>query len=260
MADDAATGATYLAYLAYQYGDAERLRVRCETHRLYSVVPDNFRGWVIEQCGVRSGMHVLDVGCGPGTYHTALIALAARVTGCDFSRGMVVEALANSRTNRYRAGLAQASAEALPFAEASFDRAMANHMLYHVPDIPLALREIRRVLRPGGRVVLATNDAGRGRLFELHERAARDCGFTPTEIASARFTLDDLPLVQSVFADAVMHRKTNAFAFPDAEPALRYYASCQIDEIEERAADGSHREPLMQRMQALIEEIVAREG
>jgi len=73
MPDDAATGAKYLAY---QYGDADRLRVRYETHRRYSVVPDNFRGWVIEQCGVRAGMHVLDVGCGPGTYHTPLIALS----------------------------------------------------------------------------------------------------------------------------------------------------------------------------------------
>lgn len=257
MADDASTGA---AYLAYQYGDAAKLRVRYETHRRYSVVPDNFRGWVIEHCAVRADTRVLDVGCGPGTYHTPLIALGARVVGCDASPGMVREALANSRANRYPVGLAQASAEALPFRDASFERVMANHVLYHVPDIPLALREIRRVLQPGGRAVLATNDAGSGRLFELHERAARDCGFAATPIASARFTLDDLPLVRTVFPNATVLHLENALAFPDADPALRYYASYQVDEIAERAGDGSHREPLLTRMRELIDEVVATEG
>jgi SAM-dependent methyltransferase len=257
MARDTASGAEYLAY---QYGDADKLRVRYETHRRYSVIPDNFRGWVIEHANLRAGMDVLDVGCGPGTYHTPLIALGARLTGCDASRGMVADALANSRVNRYRVGLAQASAEALPFAEASFDRVMANHMLYHVPDIPRAVREIRRVARPGGRIVLSTNGGGKGRMFELHEQAARDCGFRATQIASARFTLDDLPFVQSVFPTATVLRIENALAFPDAEPALRYYASYQVDEIEERAEDGSHREPLLRRMRELLEEIVMREG
>jgi SAM-dependent methyltransferase len=205
-------------------------------------------------------MHVLDVGCGPGTYHTPVIALGARITGCDASAGMIAEALGLSRNNRYRAGLAQASAEALPFADASFDRVMANHMLYHVPDIPLALWEIRRVARPGGRVVLSTNGGGKGRLFELHERAARDCGFTATAITSARFTLDDLALVRTAFPAANVVRLENALAFPEAEPALRYYASYQADEIQERAADGSHREPLLRRMRDLIDDIVAREG
>lgn len=257
MACDAATGADYLAY---QYGDADKLRVRYETHRRYSVIPDNFRGWVIEQCRVRAGMDVLDVGCGPGTYHTPVIALGARVTGCDASRGMVAEAFGNSRMNRYRVGLTQASAEALPFADASFDRVMANHVLYHVPDIPRALEEMRRVARPGARVVLSTNEGGRGRMFGIHEQAARDCGFHATTIASERFSLDDLRLVRSVFPDATVLRIENALAFPETEPALRYYASYQVDEIEERAPDGVHREPLLRRMRELIDEVVAREG
>jgi len=257
MPRDAATGS---AYLAYQYGDAEKLRVRYETHRRYSVVPDNFRRWVVEQCAVRAGMRVLDVGCGPGTYHAPLIALGAAVTACDASGGMMREALASSHANRCAVDLAQARAEALPFAGAAFDRVMANHMLYHVPDIPQSLREMRRVLRSGGRVVLATNDASRGRLFELHERAARECGFTPIAIASARFTLGDLPLVQTVFPTAAVLRRENALAFPDAEPALRYYASYQVDEVEERAGDGSHREPLLRRMRELIDDVIAREG
>jgi SAM-dependent methyltransferase len=257
MPDDTATSASYLAY---QYGDAERLRVRYETHRLYSASPDNFRSWVIDHVDVSPGMRVLDVGCGPGTYHSGLLALGARVTACDFSRGMLEEALAARRRNRYDGALAQASAEALPFADASFDRVMANHMLYHVPDIERALREMRRVARPGGRIVLATNSGEKSRLFVLHDQAARDCGFTPIEMASARFTLDHLPLVQSVFPNARVFVKENAFVFPSAEPVLRYYASYPVDEIAERAADGAHREPLLRRMRELVDDVIAREG
>lgn len=246
--------------MAYQYGDAEKLRVRYETHRRYSVVPDNFRTWVIEHAAVEAGMQLLDVGCGPGMYHATLISFGAEVTACDASAGMVKDAATSARSNGYRARLTQATAEALPFADASFDRVMANHMLYHVPDIPAALGEIRRVLRPNGRVVLATNGAAPGRLFETHERAARACRFTPTRIASARFTLDDLPLVQSIFPDARVIVKENSFKFPTTDAVLRYYASYQVDEIEERAADGSHREPLLRSMRELIDEVITREG
>jgi SAM-dependent methyltransferase len=257
MADDTATDARYLAY---QYGDAERLRIRYETHRLYSASPDNFRTWVIEHLDVQPAMRVLDVGCGPGTYLSGLLSLGARVVACDFSSGMLQEALTAARRNRYSVDLARASAEALPFADASFARLMANHMLYHVPDIPRGLREMRRVVRPGGRIVLATNSGAKSRHFELHEQAARDCGYTPVEMASARFTLDNLALVQSVFPDARLFVKENAFVFPSAEPALRYYASYPVDEIAERAADGSHREPLLRRMRELVDDVIAREG
>jgi ubiquinone/menaquinone biosynthesis C-methylase UbiE len=205
-------------------------------------------------------MRVLDAGCGPGTYHSALVGLGADVVGFDPSKGMVGEARDNARANRFHAGILQASVEHVPFKDASFERVMCNHVLYHVPDIRLALYELRRVLKPGGRAVITTNGAPAGRLFELHEEAARECGFTPTAMASTRFTLDDLPLVRSVFPGATMVMLENAFVFPDTEPVLRYYASYQVDEIEERAADGSHREPLLRCMRRLIDEVIAREG
>jgi hypothetical protein len=66
--------------------------------------------------------------------------------------------------------------------------------------------------------------------------------------------------VRSVFADAEVRLIENALSFPTAEPALRYYASYQVDEIEERADNGAHREPLLRRMRELIDEVIAREG
>ena len=76
----------------------------------------------------------------------------------------------------------------------------------------------------------------------------------------SRFTLDDLELVQSVFPDARVHRLENAFAFPSAEAALRYYASGKVDLIHDPAPDDSHRIPLLRQVEQRLRRIIAREG
>ena len=75
-----------------------------------------------------------------------------------------------------------------------------------------------------------------------------------------RFTLDELPLVQSVFPNVERQVWPNAFVFPTAKAVLRFYASGRIDSVEERREDGGHRPPLLARMAELLDEIVAREG
>ena len=138
----------------------------------------------------------------------------------------------------------------------------ANHMLYHVPDQERALRELRRVLKPGGRVVMATNAADHGQRFRvLHAEVAGQLGYTSAGSSAGRFTLDDLPLVRRVFADAERHVVRNAFVFPTAEAALAYYASGRVDAITEReeqtAVTG---EKLLPIMAARIEAVIERKG
>lgn len=101
----------------------------------------------------------LDVGTGTGDFALALLARSPRsasVTGVDISAGML--AIADHRAER--AGLASryrrliASVEALPFPDGSFDVAVAGFVIRNVANIPRGLREMRRVLRPGGRAVI----------------------------------------------------------------------------------------------------------
>ena len=94
----------------------------------------------------------------------------------------------------------------------------------------------------------------------LHDEVVGQLGYTPTGNLAGRFTLDDLPLVQRVFADAERHVVRNAFVFPTADAALAYYASGPVDGIAERDADGSHRGKLLPLMAARIEAIIEREG
>ena len=249
------------AYLRYQYGTAEKLNIRIASHERYSERAQDFRAWVLQRLDLAPGLTVLDVGCGSGAFHRDLGRHGTRIIGCDRSPGMVQEVLAQAAQYRLPVGACQAEAEALPFAAGSCDRVMANHMLYHVPDQEQALRELRRVLKPGGRVVMATNAADHGRRFRvLHDEVAGELGYTPTGNLAGRFTLNDLPLVQRVFADAERHVVRSAFVFPTAEAALAYYASGLVDGIAERDADGSHRGKLLPIMAARIEAIIEREG
>jgi arsenite methyltransferase len=105
---------------------------------------------------IRAGESVLDLGCGAGfdTFIAAqLVGLEGRVVGIDLSPEM----LAVARAGQAEAGFPQvefyeAPVEALPFPDTSFDVALSNGVLNLVPDKPAALREIFRVLRPGGRL------------------------------------------------------------------------------------------------------------
>ncbi len=105
---------------------------------------------------IRREEAVLDLGCGAGFdafVAAQLVGPQGRVVGIDLSPEM----LAVAEAGRAEAGIPQiefreAAAEALPFPDASFDVALSNGVLNLVPDKPAAVREIFRVLRPGGRL------------------------------------------------------------------------------------------------------------
>jgi len=111
----------------------------------------------VERVRVGAGQLLLDVGCGTGAPALrAAQALGCRAVGFTVSRAQVLRALALARGAgpAHRLSFLMADARALPFGDAVFDGAWALESIFHVPDRSTALREIRRVLRPGARVVL----------------------------------------------------------------------------------------------------------
>jgi len=94
--------------------------------------------------------------------------------------------------------------------------------------------------KPNGRVVLtAAAPEHRSRLREIHNLAAKDLGYIPTDSVMHRFNLDHLDLVREVFPNVQRFVREDAFLFPTADAALRYYASGAIDAIEDRPPDGT---------------------
>jgi SAM-dependent methyltransferase len=141
---------------------------------------------------------VLEVGPGPGELSERMAReLRARVVAIDSSERMVE--LARGRGVDARL----CDVQNLPFDDEAFDCVVAAWMLYHVADVDAGLREIARVLRPGGHLVAVTNS-------EEHLAEARECG-------------------------GVDMRGRSPFCRENAEPQLRRHFSA----IERRDVDGS---------------------
>ncbi len=111
---------------------------------------------LVARAGLRPGARVLDVGTGPGNVAleaARVVGASGRVLGVDVSGGMLAQACAAAE------GLAVVSfrgmaAEALALPDGSFDAALSLYAIAHLGDPAAAVREMHRVLRPGGRLVL----------------------------------------------------------------------------------------------------------
>lgn len=98
------------------------------------------------------GLAVLDVGCGQGIDLVKHATAGARVTGVDLTPRHVELAQAHIAAAGLHARVLIGDAESLPLPDQAFDRVSSNGVLHHTPDMPMALREIHRVLRPGGEI------------------------------------------------------------------------------------------------------------
>ena len=116
-------------------------------------------GGVLEWLAPRQGEEILDLGCGDGQLSKRLAAGGATVRGVDASPEMVESARSRG------VAAVQGSAEALPFDDARFDAVFSNAALHWVSDQDAMMREVRRVLRPGGR--FAAEMGGQGNIAAI---------------------------------------------------------------------------------------------
>jgi 2-polyprenyl-3-methyl-5-hydroxy-6-metoxy-1,4-benzoquinol methylase len=141
---------------------------------------------------LQSGMKLLDVGCGPGSITRGLAALLApgEVVGVDLSE----ETLVSARQEALERGLSNlsyrvASVYELPFADGAFDVVFAHQVLQHLREPAAALREMQRVVRPGGLVAVRDVDWGTvaywpedpwlDRFMQVHVQTWRENGGDP---------------------------------------------------------------------------------
>ncbi|HSY97803.1 MAG TPA: methyltransferase domain-containing protein, partial [Steroidobacteraceae bacterium] len=126
---------------------------------------------MLDAARVTRGMRVLDICCGPGMLAAGALERDAEAVGLDFSAQAVELARRLVPEGRFQQG----DAQALPFPAGSFDAVLCGYGIMHLPEPAAALREMLRVLRPGGRAVLSAWDAA-GVGFTLVYEAVRARG------------------------------------------------------------------------------------
>ncbi len=118
----------------------------------------------------QSNIKILELGCGDASLWNKNfnhIHSNWEITLTDFSEGMLKDAKKNLGEKKSRFNFKIVNAESIPFEEESFDVVIANHMLYHVPNINKALKEINRVLKSEG--ILFASTVGKNHMKEIRE-------------------------------------------------------------------------------------------
>jgi SAM-dependent methyltransferase len=222
--DDPVTGRRMLTGSAY--ADDRHIRSRMSIYAYAETAADP--GWRTSVIPWDGTQVVADVGCGNGFDLRQIVpqGRCRHAIGLDLSAGM----LRSLEDLRQPGGLSlvQADAQRLPLPDESVDVAMAMHMLYHVPDVPAAIRELRRITKRGGTVLASTN--GPDHLAEIRElmdaaissRLVRPVRPMP---ADSFTTQTGTASLSREFSSVTLRTFDVPLAIPAAQPVITYVAS-----------------------------------
>lgn len=233
MPDDEAILLTDRDYLqTRQYRTDANLAARQSIYQVQRPRID-LPGVVLDLARLAGTETVADIGCGNGRYLAELARRGhgGRVLGIDMSAGMLHAARATAGA----AGLIAADAAALPLPGSVADITLAPHMLYHVPDRQVAARELRRITRDGGKVLVTLN--GPDHLAEVRDVATeaavefgleRDASYAQSR-ADGGLNLDSgAELLATVFESVQRYEFRAELEVPEPGPILDYIRSMRL--------------------------------
>lgn len=150
-----------------QYADDKNLSIRMRLHADYSTNKKGLFPWLFENYKFSENFRILELGAGNGGQWENRISTLPENCSLilsDYSEGMV-KVLWEKYSSHPNFIAQKVDIQSIPFPDECFDVVIANHMLYHVPDLNLALSEVRRVLKPNGIFYSSTNGNGGMRTF-----------------------------------------------------------------------------------------------
>ncbi|HEU4676516.1 MAG TPA: methyltransferase domain-containing protein [Motilibacteraceae bacterium] len=213
------------AEIRAQYARPGNLLARAALHQRYGTAVEPFFPWVRAGLPLGQGERVLEVGAGTGAlWRQTGLPVDVDLVLSDTSSGMRAE-LAELAPGR----VLGVSAERIPCPTDILDGALAHHCLYHLPDPEVGVRELARVVRPGGWVSLLTNAADNlAPLFALADRA----GLAPPAAVTANAFSDQVAdeLGRRHLVDVEVRAYDDPLVVPDARPLVDYVLSAHTEE------------------------------
>jgi len=211
----------------FQYADPTNLNARIAVHSLFSTGKEKWTDFIFRYLRIFPNMRVLALGCGNATQwraNSTRFPSDCTIHLSDLSLGML-QAARSELINDPRFSFSMVDAQDIPFPDKAVDRVTANHMLYHVPDIRKSLAEIKRVIKPDGLFMAATN--GEKHMIELYDMLSGLCpGYKPEDSKHTRFSLENgSDLLNHYFAHVVMIPYLSDLWVTDADLLVDYVFS-----------------------------------
>lgn len=213
-----------------QYQNASNISARISLHSLYSQNKEGWFPWIFRQCDIHPSMKILEAGCGDGALWTENLTRLPQnisITLSDISEGMLRDARRAVGASDRRFSYRRFDCVKIPFETASFDLIIANHVLFYCENLPSVCREIKRVLKPGGRFICSTY--GKKHMQEVSSLVQ---SFDERIVLSAdklyeKFGRENGAEILSCFFSEVNWRSYEDSLFiPEAEPLISYILSC----------------------------------
>ena len=184
--------------------------------------------WALDLVPTDPTARILDAGCGWGRFSWPLLEShqlpAANLVCADVSLGMVQSAVQEGDKRGRRPHYVNAGIEALPFPAQQFDGVMANFVLYHVEPLVQGVRELARVLKPDGWLLVAAHGVMKVLILELHFQALNRLGIHYEREETNPFNLDNgVAILGNSFGQIERYEFVDEQIYPNAEAFTQSY-------------------------------------
>ena len=212
-----------------QYSSDANLHSRIQIKRLFSTGHLSWADFLLQEFQLKSNQHILELGCGNGIFWRAVsnrIPQNIRLVLSDMSSGMLDVAKNNTNGFAFIEEYAEIDVQKIPYNNDTFDIVIANYMLYHVPDIDMALSEISRVLKHDGFFYAAT--FGKNNLMEVDDTFKKfdDSADSVIDTISRTFGLENgANYLRNYFNSVKLKRYENSLHVTELNHLVEYFLS-----------------------------------
>lgn len=215
--------------LSLQYKNATNISARIRLHRDYSLNKEGWFPWLFSNLHLEPGIKILELGAGNGALWSQNIAKVPNnvtIVLSDISEGILADAR-KAIGDHAQFQYSVFDAQNIPFADNTFDLVIANHMLFYCDDIPQALQEVKRVLKPGANFVCSTySKRHMHEITDLVQNYNSNIVLSSTKLYE-RFGLNNgKKILQPYFQKIVCHKYQDAIELSDSMPIISYILSC----------------------------------